>query len=97
MIEIVDILKEVYGEPVFDEKFGNVVYRSTPRMQPCPFCGGEAVVKYGEVKDGGTHHKRIFVGCMKCGCRTPGKICAIKQETSAEDEQAAIWNRRIGE
>ena len=58
-------------------------------LKPCPFCGGEAIVKTIEVLMCPTY----YVRCGNLGCREMAStvICRTK------DEAIKIWNRRVTE
>lgn len=57
---------------------------SSPKLLPCPFCGGEARV---EVVEGMRAH--YWVQCRRCS--------AVGGADSATEEQAAkLWNARKG-
>lgn len=54
----------------------------TPKMKPCPFCGGEAI-RIVRPSPG-----LMAVWCQGCGAQGP-----MKQR---EEEAVAAWNRRGG-
>lgn len=54
---------------------------SETKLLPCPFCGGEAIMRI--TKYGGS-----YVMCAKCFCRTIDGGHGIVR---------ALWNRRAGE
>jgi len=49
------------------------------KIQPCPFCKGEGVLKHSE-------YARWFVICLGCGARGPKKPTG--------EQAAEVWNRR---
>lgn len=51
-----------------------------PRIKPCPFCGGEAILDE-------TNENEVFVGCCNCYALT-GLYCYKQDAIDA-------WNRRI--
>lgn len=54
--------------------------KSTPRLLPCPFCGGEA-----EVEQTGSYRQTTIYACGECGCRLEtGEVFKIGQR----------WNTR---
>lgn len=72
--------------------------RSYDGMKPCPFCGGTAVIKIGEL----IGNRSTYVTCTRCHCITNrfaiGFLLASKREVSEEEAiQKAIdkWNQRI--
>ncbi len=54
----------------------------TPRLLPCPFCGGEA-----ELEQMGNRRRSCIVRCTECGA---SHECADEGERSGES-----WNRRV--
>ena len=56
-------------------------------MKPCPFCGGEATVRY----EG--HANVLSVGCRECNIRTAYTVA----DDIGMSEAAAAWNRRTDE
>ena len=61
------------------------------RLNPCPFCGGEAVIHIGE---------GVCVMCRECGNRT---ISLVDGNTFGKPNGGALyrvvdkWNRRAGQ
>ena len=66
-------------------------------LKPCPFCGGEAVIKW--VGPGWMYKKyrerSVVVGCKSCKVATAYYWAATERDKQ-KAEQAAIknWNRR---
>ncbi len=58
-------------------------------LKPCPFCGGEAIVKTVEVLMYPTYYVRC--GSLKCRVMTSTVNCQTKNEA------IKIWNRRVTE
>ena len=54
------------------------------KLKPCPFCGGEATVRY----EG--HANVLSVGCRECNIRTAYMVA----DDIGVSEAAAAWNRR---
>lgn len=79
---------------------------STPKLKPCPFCGGAAALKMGNLY----YDKYWRVKCTLCHIETPPIIIdhpsfsyggGLDESTRYTEEQAAniaadMWNRRIG-
>ena len=74
-------------------------------LKPCPFCGGEAVVKWAHpffmLKK--FHNRYVFAGCVKCNCATPmfnannhtrSPIFNDVNTERAKDKAIEAWNRR---
>lgn len=53
------------------------------KLDPCPFCGGEA-----EIERLGDHRRSTIYACCNCGCRL---------ETGEEWGHGADWNKRATE
>ena len=79
--------------------------REFPKLRECPFCGGEATVKQGNIY----MDKIVLVTCSKCHVRTdfvfidhPKLDCktgGLDESTRYTERQAVekamnIWNRR---
>lgn len=67
-------------------------------LKPCPFCGGEAVIKAVNRNYGLT----IWCQCQKCGARTEGYLPNTNNEDATIDsiencKNRALekWNRRV--
>ena len=63
----------------------------TRELKPCPFCGGDASVKY--------HHKSLIgyearVYCCECGVMGSAKSGAILED--AAEMAIEAWNTRVG-
>lgn len=56
-------------------------------LLPCPFCGGEAVVRY----DGPEH---VQIGCADEDC--PGFVLRMPLYSEIYDSPEEAWNRRDG-
>lgn len=72
--------------------------RSYDGLEPCPFCGGAAVIKIGEL----IGNRSTYVTCTRCHCITNrfpiGFVLYPPREISEEEAiQKAInkWNQRI--
>ena len=53
---------------------------SETKLLPCPFCGGEAILRHNGWTD------KDCVVCCVCGCR--------QEDSNTEDEAAKKWNTR---
>lgn len=62
------------------------------KLKPCPFCGGEAVLK---IKGFDIFNNAAFVTCLSCGVST--RLIPQSSEYVASQEAAAMWNRRTKE
>lgn len=56
-------------------------------LKPCPFCGGEAILR----KDG---NRNVWVECKSCFCGTAYAGGASPMET-LENVVIHDWNRRV--
>lgn len=70
------------------------------RLKPCPFCGGEAIIKATVKSYGFT----IWCACEKCNARTEGFCPDTNRENDTmenieERKKRAIkeWNRRAND
>lgn len=59
-------------------------------LKPCPFCGGEAVLK---IKSFDVFNNAAFVECKKCHARTD--LIEASLHYTAVDRAKRFWNRRI--
>lgn len=57
------------------------------KLLPCPFCGGEAIIRQETVREYNTWETAAFVMCKECFCRTSSSI--LSEETVIRN-----WNRR---
>lgn len=57
------------------------------KLKPCPFCGGEAVLKRDRA---GSH----CVKCTNCGCMTTYQFDFGEGEEVSKRKAADVWNRR---
>lgn len=72
------------------------------KLKPCPFCGGEAVLKLVEVDEPFTFTDLYYdVFCKKCGCSSGLKAHIPKlpqfckeQTHEAQTKVIEAWNRR---
>lgn len=69
-------------------------------LKPCPFCGGEAVIKAVNRNYGLT----IWCQCLKCDARTKGYCLDTNNEDATIDniencKNRALeqWNRRVND
>lgn len=73
--------------------------RMSEKLKPCPFCGGEAEIKYSEWVDSNdppdTHHV-WSVGCAKRTTRSDFCLGRLCQNRGFKDRAEAIaaWNTR---
>ena len=58
------------------------------KLKPCPFCGGEAVLKRDRA---GSH----CVKCTNCGCMTTYQFDFGEGEEVSKRKAADVWNRRV--
>ena len=63
-------------------------------LKKCPFCGGEAELKYDRVGVGGIG-TASFIRCRKCEAQTFKYV--ISPKYASDDMAIEAWNRRIGE
>lgn len=62
------------------------------KISPCPFCGGNANLKY---RDGFDYGSRIFwVQCDSCGSKTRTAYIGMADKKPAADV-VALWNGRV--
>lgn len=70
-------------------------------LKPCPFCGGEAFLKYGKPATFGTFE--VLVICKKCSASVAGvsrinfKTHGFKEKNGydiAQQQAIKSWNRR---
>lgn len=70
--------------------------RERKDLKSCPFCGGEAIIKYdNRINKGvGVTSGRIF--CTNCGCGTPELVTPIVDFNKNEFEDMLVnhWNQR---
>ena len=59
-------------------------------LQPCPFCGGKAVLK---IKSFDIFNNAAFVECKKCHARTD--LIEAGLHYTAVDRAKDFWNRRF--
>ncbi len=59
-------------------------------LKPCPFCGGEAVLK---IKSFDIFNNAAFVECKRCHARTD--LIEAGLHYTAVDRAKRFWNRRI--
>lgn len=64
---------------------------ATVKLLPCPFCGGEAELRYHPSCMRDPSHRAWEVGCSLCSARVGCTIYAIGKTI---DEAIAAWNRR---
>lgn len=69
-------------------------------LKPCPFCGGEAVIKAFNKNYGFT----IWCQCQKCGARTEGycpntnnEDATIDNIENCKNRSLEQWNRRAND
>ena len=58
------------------------------KLKPCPFCGGEAVLKRDRIG-------LYCVKCTNCGCMTTFQFDFGEGEEVSRRKAADVWNRRI--
>ena len=65
-------------------------------LKPCPFCGGDADVKY--VGNDHTKKRAVHIGCSTVGCTVEIRVAALKfSHDWCEEKAVGRWNTRIGE
>ena len=57
------------------------------KLKPCPFCGGEAVLKCDRI---GLYCAK----CTNCGCMTTFQFDFGDGEETSKRKAAEVWNRR---
>ena len=57
------------------------------KLKPCPFCGGEAVLKRDRIG-------LYCVKCTNCKCMTTFQFDFGEGEEASKKKAAKIWNRR---
>ena len=57
------------------------------KLKPCPFCGGEAVLKRDRIG-------LYCVKCTNCGCMTTFQFDFGEGEEVSKKKAADVWNRR---
>lgn len=75
---------------------------SEKELKPCPFCGGEAFLKYGKSTTFGTFEALVF--CKNCSASVVG-VSSINFSTYrfeekngydiAQKQAVKAWNRRV--
>lgn len=63
-------------------------------LKPCPFCGGEAVMK-SYLTNGGVFtrdNEHVYITCKSCGARSKEWRMSIRY--SALEKAEEEWNRR---
>lgn len=69
--------------------------KKTPKILPCPFCGGEAKIHYCSYSDPDDYGSYTRVYCMTYGCRGSSLSDPVKFIGHDTDEYAIKnWNRR---
>ena len=69
------------------QKKGRVNRMSKIKLKPCPFCGGEAVLKRDRIG-------LYCAQCPDCGCMTTFQFDLGEGEEVSKRKAADIWNRR---
>lgn len=67
-------------------------------LNPCPFCGGEAVMFHQSSKY--TDYDGNYVHCLECGCRTKLFEClgnTGKTHSDTKREAKLAWNKRFAD
>lgn len=64
-------------------------------LKPCPFCGGEAKMKFGNPSQQKQNQKSVFIQCKTCKAKTE-TIRQMPYEAWEDCKETAInsWNRR---
>ena len=57
------------------------------KLKPCPFCGGEAILKRDRIG-------LYCVKCTNCGCMTTYQFYFGEGEEVSKRKAADVWNRR---
>lgn len=57
------------------------------KLKPCPFCGGEAILKRDRIG-------LYCVKCTNCGCMTTYQFDFGEGEETSKRKAADVWNRR---
>lgn len=60
------------------------------KLKPCPFCGGEAILKRDKI---GLYCAK----CTNCGCMTTFQFDFGEGEEVSKRKAADVWTRRAGE
>lgn len=70
--------------------------RERKDLKPCPFCGGEALIKYDKRMSNGCKVDMAMIFCNSCGCRTPEFAHSIDDfdKEKFEDTLVSHWNQR---
>lgn len=66
-------------------------YMSEPKLKPCPFCGGEALLNSYESRKG----YDAYVEC--CGCLIQMITVTFDTKEEAEAKAISAWNRRAND
>lgn len=64
-------------------------------LKPCPFCGGDARLSYGD--DDGEMY--VVSMCESCGMQSMKQYYVSESKesvTGAEERALHLWNRRLG-
>jgi len=73
---------------------------STPKILPCPFCGGRAELQHepmwsGHIGYHGRYSVRVRCADKKCGAMLPFRYDSVGRSIEEADRLAiADWNRR---
>jgi hypothetical protein len=67
-------------------------------LDPCPFCGSEAELKFDSLDERYSYGRRAWVRCQKCGGRTADfyhdETVGYADPTTADPKAIAAWNTR---